>query len=251
MIFQDRWSFGIIWNMPQNVLSRPSQGSARGLGGRLTRSGSKFAPLAALVKALTSGILPAYLTMAGEHLKFASLWNANNLLVSWNPKWNWIRIGPFLIPIPQPCQPLTLRMMWHGWGESLFRQVQAKPLKSKFFERPVTVNSEPFAFGPSYPAWQKGRRVQLKSCRYWVAVAAVSLLELFLPSRLSRFSLFVFSWIEFYSWDKNFQTGSSPSHVVPSSWFNWRNKDCLCPCQYFDIPFFRALYIIGEIWPSS
>ena len=59
--------------MPQNVLSRPSQGSARGLGGRLTRSGSKFAPLAALVKALTSGILPAYLTMAGEHLKFASL----------------------------------------------------------------------------------------------------------------------------------------------------------------------------------
>ena len=56
--------------------------------------------------------------------------------------------------------------------------------------------------GPSYLAWQKGRRVQLKSCRYWVAVAAVSLLELFLPSRLSRFSLFVFFGIEFYSWDQ-------------------------------------------------
>ena len=56
--------------MPQNVLSRPSQGR---LGGRLTQSGGKFAPIAALVKALTSGILPAYLTMAGKHRKFASL----------------------------------------------------------------------------------------------------------------------------------------------------------------------------------
>ena len=39
--------------------------------------------------------------------------------------------------------------------------------------------------------------------------------------------------------------------MVPSSWFNWGNKDCLCPCQYFDKPFIWAFYIIGEIWPSS
>ena len=170
MILQGRWSFGIIWNMPQKVLSRPSQGR---LGGRLTQSGSKFAPIAALVKALTSGILPAYLTMAGKHLHFASLWNANNLLVSWSPKWNWS--GPFLKPLPQPCLPLTPRMMWHGWGESWFRPVQAKPLKSISIVRGLTQwtllvhliqldkKEEELNWNPADIGWQSQQWVLLSS----------------------------------------------------------------------------------------
>jgi len=93
------------------VGSRPGQGGARGAGssvsGRLIPL-SKYGPIAALVKAVTRGILPAYLTMAA-------------------------------LSTPDPQDDV---------------------------------------------AW----------LRYWVAVAAVSLLELFLPSRLSRLGHLLHTW---------------------------------------------------------
>ena len=61
-----------LWKMPQNIVHRPGQGGTRGAS-----SGLKYGPIAALFKAVTRGILPAYLTMAGEtkifsHLSFKS-----------------------------------------------------------------------------------------------------------------------------------------------------------------------------------
>jgi len=85
------------------VGSRPGQGGTRGAS-----SGLKYGPIAALFKAVTRGILPAYLTMAA-------------------------------LSTPGPQDDV---------------------------------------------AW----------LRYWVAVAAVSLLELFLPSRLSRLGPLLHTW---------------------------------------------------------
>ena len=61
-----------LWKMPQNIVHRPGQGGTRGAS-----SGLKYGPIAALFKAVTRGILPAYLTMAGQtkifsHLSFKS-----------------------------------------------------------------------------------------------------------------------------------------------------------------------------------
>ena len=47
--------------MLENLLHRAGQGGTRGAG-----TLSKYGPIAALVKAVTRGILPAYLTMAGQ-----------------------------------------------------------------------------------------------------------------------------------------------------------------------------------------
>ena len=53
----------LVKDAPQFFLDRTGQGGGRGVGGRLK---SGHAPIAALFKAVTRGILPAYLTMAGQ-----------------------------------------------------------------------------------------------------------------------------------------------------------------------------------------
>ena len=50
--------------MLENLLHRAGQGGTRGTGSSFPLS--KYGPIAALVKAVTRGILPAYLTMAGQ-----------------------------------------------------------------------------------------------------------------------------------------------------------------------------------------
>ena len=55
--------------MLENLLHRAGQGGTRGAGssvGSKLIPLSKYGPIAALVKAITRGILPAYLTMAGQ-----------------------------------------------------------------------------------------------------------------------------------------------------------------------------------------
>ena len=49
----------------QNLEARWWQGDSKGLGGRLVHQ-TKYRPMASLVNAVTRGILPAYLTMAGQ-----------------------------------------------------------------------------------------------------------------------------------------------------------------------------------------